>query len=241
MVQQDFINRIAPLAMENMHLTDIPASLTIAQAILESNWGRSELTVRANNLFGIKGVGPRGSVTMESREFVQGRWVTVTTAFRAYHSWEESIRDHSDLLLNGTRSNPTRYHGVIGADYRTASYEVWRGGYATDPAYPEKLIQLIEQYGLWKFDEQVKEERRMLEDLKKQVERLLEENERLKRRLDALEARPEQTISPWAEAGYRFVTKDRNGETISDGTRPKDPMTREEAWTMLERFHRLIR
>lgn len=150
----DFIARIAPSAVEEMRRTRIPASLTIAQAILESNWGESKLTQQANNLFGMKGRGPAGSVTMPTREYISGQWMTVQAAFRAYNTWEESIPDHSTLILNGTRDKPTRYHGVLGEDFRTACYEIWRGGYATDPEYPEKLIGLITTYELWKFDEQ---------------------------------------------------------------------------------------
>lgn len=154
MKSADFIARIAPSAVEEMRRTRIPASLTIAQAILESNWGESGLTKQANNLFGMKGRGPAGSVTMPTREYTSGQWITVQAAFRAYNTWEESLADHSTLILNGTRDKPTRYHGALGVDFRTTCYEIWRGGYATDPEYPEKLIGLITTYELWKFDEQ---------------------------------------------------------------------------------------
>ncbi|MED1642179.1 glycoside hydrolase family 73 protein [Brevibacillus agri] len=152
MTQQEFIAKIAPEAVADMRKTRVPASLTIAQAILESNWGRSGLTQRANNLFGIKGTGPAGSVSMPTTEYVSGKAVKVNAAFRKYNSWAESIADHSALILKGTRDKPTRYHGVLGADYKTACIEIWKGGYATDPAYPQKLIGLIEQYGLAKYD-----------------------------------------------------------------------------------------
>ncbi|MDT3416190.1 flagellum-specific peptidoglycan hydrolase FlgJ [Brevibacillus aydinogluensis] len=152
MTQQEFIDKIAPAAVEDMRKTRIPASLTIAQAILESNWGKSGLTKQANNLFGIKGTGPAGSVTMPTTEYVNGKPVKVNANFRKYNSWAESIADHSALILNGTRDKPTRYHGVLGADYKKACQEIWKGGYATDPAYPQKLISLIEQYNLQKYD-----------------------------------------------------------------------------------------
>lgn len=150
----DFIAKIVPAAIEDMRRTGIPASLTIAQAALESAWGASGLTQRANNLFGIKGVGPAGFSEMLTTEYYGGKKHQVVAKFRAYHNWAESIADHSKLVLNGTKDKPKRYHGVLGADYRTACHEIWRGGYATDPAYPQKLIGLIETHQLWKYDQQ---------------------------------------------------------------------------------------
>ncbi|MGN7472315.1 glycoside hydrolase family 73 protein [Brevibacillus sp. SAFN-007a] len=152
MTQQEFIAKIAPAAVADMKKTRVPASLTIAQAILESNWGKSSLTVKANNLFGIKGIGPAGSVQMPTTEYVNGSQVKTNANFRVYNSWAESIADHSALILNGTRDKPTRYHGVLGADYKTACQMIKEGGYATDPAYPQKLINLIETYALHQYD-----------------------------------------------------------------------------------------
>lgn len=150
--RKQFIEKIAPLAVEDMRRTGVPASLTIAQACLESADGNSGLTQKANNLFGIKGTGPAGSVTMPTKEYVGGKWITVNAQFRKYHTWAESIADHSKLILTGTRDKPTRYHGVLNKDGKTAAYEVWRGGYATDPAYPQKLISIMDQHNLYKFD-----------------------------------------------------------------------------------------
>lgn len=152
MTQQEFIARIAPAAVEDMKKTRVPASLTIAQAILESNWGKSGLTINANNLFGMKGTGTVGSVNMPTKEFVGSTPIQTSAKFRKYNSWAESIRDHSDLILNGTRDKPTRYHGCLGVDYKKACQEIWKGGYATDPEYPQKLINLIETYELHKYD-----------------------------------------------------------------------------------------
>lgn len=152
MTPQEFIAKIAPAAVADMRKTRVPASLTIAQAILESSWGKSGLTQKANNLFGIKGTGTAGSVQMPTTEYVGGKPIATTANFRKYNSWAESIADHSALILNGTRDKPTRYHGVLGADYKTACDKIKEGGYATDPAYPQKLIGLIEKYGLAKYD-----------------------------------------------------------------------------------------
>ncbi|KNB70138.1 peptidoglycan hydrolase [Brevibacillus reuszeri] len=135
-----------------MRRTRVPASLTIAQAILESNWGKSGLAVNANNLFGIKGTGTAGSVLMPTTEYVNKQPIKTNANFRKYNNWSESIANHSALILNGTRDKPTRYHGVLGVDYKTACYAIKDGGYATDPEYPKKLISLIEQHGLAKYD-----------------------------------------------------------------------------------------
>lgn len=79
-----------------------------------------------------------------------------------------------------------------------------------------------------------KEEELMLKELQEQIEELA-------KRLDKLEKKPEQTVADWAKAGYEFVTADRDGETISDGQRPRDPVTRQEMWAMLERYDRLVK
>ncbi|WNF07286.1 glucosaminidase domain-containing protein [Brevibacillus borstelensis] len=146
MSQRAFINKIAPAAVEDWKAYGVPASLTIAQAILESNWGASELATRANNLFGIKGNGSAGTYTKVSDEYVNGKKVQKTSDFRKYNSWIESIRDHTQFLLK------PRYAKVIGADWKTACREVYDSGYATDPAYPEKLKRIIEQYKLYEYD-----------------------------------------------------------------------------------------
>lgn len=195
----DFISKIAAAAMDDMRRTGIPASLTIAQAILESAWGESGLTQRANNLFGIKGKGPAGSVTMPTMEYSGGQWITVNAAFRAYHDWSESIADHSALILGGTRDKPNRYHGVLWVDYRTACQEIWRGGYATDPAYPQKLINLIEAHALWKYDEQVREEAVLNVELKELVKRQQQEMDALRQRMEALEGKQSMPVPVWAE------------------------------------------
>lgn len=145
----NFISKIAPLAQQDMKQTNVLASLTIAQAILESAWGESELAVKANNLFGIKASADwKGATyTRESREYIKNEATTVTADFKSYNSLEESISDHSALLQK------ERYAKVLEAtDYKEACQEVYQAGYATDPNYPSKLIDLIEQYDLYQFD-----------------------------------------------------------------------------------------
>lgn len=152
LTRQQFIDKLAPLAIEDMRKTGVPASLTIAQGILESNNGNSTLAQKANNLFGMKGKGPAGSIRLPTREYKNGEWITLHTDFRKYHNWEESVADHSNLFINGVSWNRNLYRGVIGVDGITAAREVAKAGYATDPDYDKKLIKLITDHQLVKFD-----------------------------------------------------------------------------------------
>lgn len=149
MTNNEFINKIGSMAREDMQKTKILASLTIAQAILESNWGRSSLSVEPNNnLFGIKGEYNGNYVTLPTKEYENGRWVTINAKFRKYPSWRESIGDHSDLF-----NRLDRYKNLRGCtDYKLACRYVREDGYATDPSYTNKLISLIETYNLNRFD-----------------------------------------------------------------------------------------
>ena len=152
LTRQQFIEKLAPLAIEDMRRTGVPASLTIAQGILESNNGNSTLAKQANNLFGMKGTGPAGSIRLPTKEYKNGEWITIYTDFRKYNNWAESVNDHSNLFINGVSWNRNLYRGVIGVDGITAAREVAKAGYATDPDYDKKLIKLITEHQLVKFD-----------------------------------------------------------------------------------------
>lgn len=151
MDKKDFIEKVGGLARKSMEKTGILASLTVAQAILESGWGASGLSVKGKALFGIKaGANWRGKVySAKTKECYDGKnFVDITAAFRAYNSWEESIEDHARLL-----STAPRYKTLIGEkDYKKACIEIKKAGYATDPGYSQKLINLIEEYKLTRFD-----------------------------------------------------------------------------------------
>lgn len=188
--RQQFIEKIAPLAIADMKKTGVPASLTIAQAILESGNGNSTLTKQANNLFGMKGKGTAGSVTFPTREYVNGQWVTVQAQFRKYNNWSESIADHSSLFLNGVSWNKNLYRGVIGVDGITASREVAKAGYATDPDYATKLIVLIADHDLLKYDNNI------VEKESSEYKRLIGIVEKLQTRLSNLEQQLEEIEAP---------------------------------------------
>lgn len=150
--QKNFIKKVGAFASAEMKKSGVLASLTVAQAILESSWGKSELATSGNALFGIKATKSwKGKVyCKDTKECYDGvSLVEVKNAtFRAYDSWEESVEDHSTFL----KANK-RYKEVIGeTDYKKACEAIKAAGYATDPDYVEKLVKLIEDYGLTEFD-----------------------------------------------------------------------------------------
>lgn len=157
MEQRKFLAMVGLLAQADMQKSGILASLTIAQAILESGWGTSELATKANALFGIK-ADARWSgraYSKDTKECYDGvTYATITALFRAYDSWAESVADHSAFLLANKR-----YAAVVGErDYKVACKAIKAAGYATDPGYPQKLIGLIEKYGLTVYDGKAEQE-----------------------------------------------------------------------------------
>ncbi|MDR9852415.1 glycoside hydrolase family 73 protein [Paenibacillus sp. VCA1] len=171
MKQENFIAKIAPLAVADQSKTGVPASLTIAQAALESSWGESRLAAQANNLFGIKGEGPAGSIRMQTSEYVRGAWVQIFAYFRMYHNWEESMQDHSRLIVNGPAGD-RRYRDALNTDGRSAARAVAKAGYATDPQYADKLVQIMDKYGLYQYDAKGKEAEPMTNEEKAAFEAL---------------------------------------------------------------------
>ena len=144
-----FLDKYGPAAIRSMQSTGVPASVTLAQAILESGWGRSGLTRKAFNFFGIKGTGPAGSLTVRTREVVNGRSIYINAAFKAYHNAAESFVDHGKMLRRLSRYAPAfRYR----SDPAQFARELQKAGYATDPNYASSLINIIKQYGLARFD-----------------------------------------------------------------------------------------
>lgn len=150
-----FIGLIAPAAQSSAKATGVPASITIAQAALESNWGRSGLSVKALNFFGIKGKGPAGSVTMPTAEYVGGKRIAVNAAFRVYKSMEQSCEDHARLIATATWSKsglPIYAEAMKHTKEPRKFAAALEGVYATDPEYAEKLWDLMDRYELQQYD-----------------------------------------------------------------------------------------
>lgn len=141
--QQTYIDRYSRTAVAEMYRSGVPASITLAQGMLESSNGQSELAVKGNNHFGIKCHDWTGAKVYHNDD-------RRNECFRKYDSAWESFRDHSDFLRYRDR-----YKSLFDlkiTDYKGWAYGLKRAGYATDPAYPGKLIRLIEDYGLDRFD-----------------------------------------------------------------------------------------
>jgi flagellum-specific peptidoglycan hydrolase FlgJ len=146
--QQAFISLVAPGAVAAQQRYGVPAAVTIAQAIEESAWGQSGLAAQYHNLFGIKGTGPAGSVSLPTSEFQGGQWVTVHAPFRVYHNDAESIADHAELLAtSGYYTRAMADRGVPDAFANDLT-----GVYATDPDYGANLIALMKLYNLYQYD-----------------------------------------------------------------------------------------
>lgn len=163
MTEKEFVSYIGPLAAADMEKTGILASVTAAQAILESGYGSTDLAVRANNIFGMKeslsgnnwpSDWDGQTYTKETKEQDKnGKEYTVTAVFRKYASHAESIKDHSDYLAGAKNGSALRYAGLIGeTDYKTAITIIKNGGYATDVQYIEKICNIIQRWNLTEYD-----------------------------------------------------------------------------------------
>jgi hypothetical protein len=149
----DFINTVGAAAQQSCLATGVPASVTVAQAILESDWGRSRLSREGNNLFGIKALGsvtgPAGVVTLATWEHIDSGDVVVEAPFKAYYTLEQSIDDHGTFFTRNKRYSAAL---AVADDARAFARGIQDAGYATDPSYASKLIQLMDRYDLYRFD-----------------------------------------------------------------------------------------
>lgn len=166
MKEKEFVEKIGFLAMSDMYESGILASVTIAQACLESGYGSTDLSVKANNLFGMKCVlsgntwnsvwDGKSKYTKKTKEQKSDGTVnTVLADFRKYPDILTSIRDHSCYLNGAMNGKKKRYEGLSGErNYRKAAQLIKDGGYATDISYVDKLCGLIERWDLTRFDKE---------------------------------------------------------------------------------------
>jgi flagellar protein FlgJ len=153
-IPSGFLDRVARPARLGMRRYRVPASVTIAQAILESGWGRSGLTRRDHNYFGIKCFGSPGPIALGCRSYAThecggGRCWRTRAQFRAYRNAAGSMADHGRFLVVNPRyrrafrftRSPDRFARAI-----------HRAGYATSPTYSRNLIRIMRQYDLYRFD-----------------------------------------------------------------------------------------
>lgn len=154
MSNRNFINQVGRFAQDDFQRSGIFPSVKIAQAILESSWGKSELAQKANNLFGIKGTWDGNSYKVRTREEdANGRSYYVNADFRKYPSVKESIEDHSDFFTS-TPWRTSNYQPVLNSkSYQEQARALQSSGYATDKQYANKLINLIESNNLDSWDD----------------------------------------------------------------------------------------
>ena len=146
MIPAEFIMHLTNPALESQRKVGVPASITLAQAAIESAWGESRLAKSGNNLFGIKADSRWDGdiLTLNTKEFIKGQWVVIPAQWRKYVSWQESIDDHSRFL----RQNPRYQSCFLCQTVEAFARALVKAGYATDPVYAEKLLSLISQHKL---------------------------------------------------------------------------------------------
>ena len=140
---EDYVKFYSNIAMDEMIQFGIPASITLAQGILESGAGKGRLALQANNHFGIKCHDWNGKKIYHDDDEEQ-------ECFRKYDNPEYSYRDHSLFLTN--RGRYSFLFDLKKDDYKQWAKGLKKAGYATDPKYPQKLIDLIQRYQLYKYD-----------------------------------------------------------------------------------------
>jgi LysM repeat protein len=150
-----YINTYSDIAVQEMRRSGIPASIKLAQALIESECGKSPLAQQGNNHFGIKcGSYWTGDTYFKLDDDTDSTGTIIESCFRVYSKPEESFAAHTEFLKDPKKFK--RYGFLF--SYSSSDYEAWaqglkEAGYATDPTYPTKLISVIEKYGLHKYDE----------------------------------------------------------------------------------------
>ena len=162
--EADVIKKVGSLFTADQKASGVLASVSLAQFILESGYGKSELAQNANNVFGMKkslsGNTWSGSswdgksvYTKETQEWDGSKYITITADFRKYDCVEKSIADHSAYLLGAKNGSKLRYDGLKDCtDYKKAVQIIKDGGYATSPTYVENICGIIEKWDLTQYD-----------------------------------------------------------------------------------------
>lgn len=157
--QEDFINKVKKGAIDGWKKHQILPSLTIAQGILESNFGKSGLATKGNNLFGVKGDYKGKSITMSTKEQNRdGSWITINADFAKYPDWATSVEDHGNFFKSSDWRKDNYKHVFGETDYKEAVKAILQpkagSSYASDQNYDTKIINIIEEYDLTKFDKE---------------------------------------------------------------------------------------
>jgi flagellum-specific peptidoglycan hydrolase FlgJ len=146
--RRDFLGSLSEQAIQSGVENQLPPSVTLAQAVLESGWGRSGLAKKHNNLFGLKSGAHSDGVVLSSWEGGGAERIRVASRFRAYSDWSESLVHHNLLI-----STDSRYETARDAWQDWEAYiDELAPIYATDPDYVERVSQIVERYGLDAWD-----------------------------------------------------------------------------------------
>jgi len=143
MTAQEYVQKYKELAIEEMKRSGVPAAITLAQGLLETENGNSDLLLKSNNHFGIKCKSNWTAETVSHDDDAPGE------CFRKYSCAEDSYRDHSDFLKNSSRY--AFLFDIDPTDYKDWAYGLRKAGYATNPRYPDILIKNIETYNLEQY------------------------------------------------------------------------------------------
>jgi len=149
-----FIARMAGPARQSMARDRVPASVTIAQAIIESGWGHSRLSADDHNYFGIKCFGTPGPIAVGCRTYAtseceRSHCFRTEATFRTYRDYRDSVRDHGRFLVVNPRYRPAFAYT---RDANRFVVEIHKAGYATAPGYAKAVIALMQQHNLYRFD-----------------------------------------------------------------------------------------
>lgn len=144
---EGYVQQFGETALEVGWDTGVPPAIILAVGALESGWGKSKLALEGKNHFGMKGKGTAGArYCSGTKEYIKGKATRIKACFRAYDTVEESYRDFARWL-----NNDRRYAALFDLswkDYKGWAQGLQEAGYATDPAYANKLIRMVEKYHL---------------------------------------------------------------------------------------------
>lgn len=157
MTRQDklaLIEKFGAAARDSQNLYGVPASITVAQAILESGWGQTELATQDNNYFGIKARAGEDYCEFPPDALEKAKGDLTPKLYAKFGSMQESFARHGSLLANADRYQPAM---AVASDSLAFAAQLQRCGYSEDPQYAAKLTNLIRQYNLTRFDAPVKE------------------------------------------------------------------------------------
>jgi flagellum-specific peptidoglycan hydrolase FlgJ len=142
----EFFKMLLPAALESERKYGVPASVTLAQAALESGWAKSP--IGGYNIFGIKGTGPAGTVNVPTKEFLKGRYVTINDNFAKYNNFYEAVMKHGQVFQGDYKGykNGLSTYAKTKNDY--AFIDAVASTYATDPQYKQSIKQIMKDYDL---------------------------------------------------------------------------------------------